>query len=226
MMRQIRPYKMFTLLREPPVERIANVVIPSRRGFGGTSILETFLIITGARIVDARKIFEFGTFLGSNTYNMALNTRDDVTIFTLDLDDHSREDLNQHPEDASLTNLHLASSSLDFAGAPVEKKIKCLTGDSTRFDFSPWKQSIDLSFIDGGHDLVTVRSDSENAFEMAIVGKPSCIFWHDYHNIQYPELTDFLDELGSERNIFHIAETMLCVWFNDPTQSILPQLLS
>jgi len=226
MMRQIRPYKMFTLLREPPTERIANVVIPSRRGFGGTSILETFLIITGARIVEARNIFEFGTFLGSNTYNMALNTREDARIFTLDLDDHSRTDLDQHPEDASLTNLHLASGSLDFSGTPVENKIECLTGDSTRFDFSPWKESIDLSFIDGGHDLATVKSDSQNAFEMAIVGKLSCILWHDYKNIQYPDLTNFLDELASERNIFHIAETMLCVWFNDPTQSILPQLLS
>ena len=182
MMRQIRPYKMFTLLREPPTERIANVVIPSRRGFGGTSILETFLIITGARIVEARNIFEFGTFLGSNTYNMALNTREDARIFTLDLDDHSRTDLDQHPEDASLTNLHLASGSLDFSRTPVENKIECLTGDSTRFDFSPWKESIDLSFIDGGHDLATVKSDSQNAFEMAIVGKLSCIFWHDYKN--------------------------------------------
>jgi hypothetical protein len=34
---------------------------------------------------------------------------------------------------------------------------------------------VDFSFIDGGDDLSTVTSDTENAFEMAAVEKLSCI---------------------------------------------------
>lgn len=66
-MRHIRPYKIFTLIDEPPRDRIVKIVIPSRRGVGGTSLLETLLIIAAIRIADARRVFEFGTFLGSNT---------------------------------------------------------------------------------------------------------------------------------------------------------------
>ena len=83
-MRHIRPYKIFTLLEAPVPERIANVMLPRRRGSGGTSLLETMLIIAATRIVDARRVFEIGTFLGSNTLNMALNLPDDGQVFTLE----------------------------------------------------------------------------------------------------------------------------------------------
>jgi hypothetical protein len=68
-MHEIRPYKLFTLIEAPPSERIAHVQIPPRRGAGGVSLLETFLIVAATQIVTARRIFEFGTFLGSTTLN-------------------------------------------------------------------------------------------------------------------------------------------------------------
>jgi hypothetical protein len=226
-MHHIRPYKIFTLIDAPPSERLVNVTLPSRRGTGGTSLLETFLIIAGARVVNARRLFEFGTFLGINTLNMALNTPEDANIFTLDLDEQHAADARQLPEDAPLTQLHLASqSSLDFTLSPVASKISTLIGNSTTFDYSAWKGSIDFSFIDGGHDFETVKSDTENALEMAAKETRSCIMWHDYRNWEYPSLTAYLDDLSKEREIFHVQDTTLCVWFNDPGASILPRLLS
>jgi hypothetical protein len=226
-MRHIRPYKIFTLLEAPASERIVNVALPSRRGNGGTSLLETMLIIAATRIVNARQVFEIGTFLGGNTLNMALNLPDDARIFTLDLDEQHAVDVKQLPEDAPLTRLHLASqSSLDFAGTPVAGKISRLVGNSTTFDFSGWRNSVDLSFIDGGHDFATVKSDTENAFEMASIERPSCILWHDYHSWEYPALTCYLDDLAKERKIFHVEDTTLCAWFNDPNGSIVPRLMS
>jgi hypothetical protein len=62
-MQHIRPYKIFTLIEASPTERLLSLPIPSRRGTGGTSLLETFLILAGMRVVEARRIFEFGTFL-------------------------------------------------------------------------------------------------------------------------------------------------------------------
>jgi hypothetical protein len=225
-MHHIRPYKIFTLIESCPIERIVNVPLPSRRGLGGTSLLETFLILAGIRVVDAQRVFEFGTFLGINTLNMALNTREDARIFTLDLDETHTADANQLDTDAPLTQMHLASqSSLDFAGTPVAEKIVTLFGDSTTFDFSSFKGSVDFSFIDGGHDFSTVKQDTENALEMAAKETPSAIMWHDYRRLEYPELTGYLDDLAQEWDLFHVEDTTLCVWFNDPSGSILPRLV-
>lgn len=215
-MHHIRPYKIFTLLDAPPAGRIVSLPIPSRRAAGGTTLLESFLILAAARIVNARRLFEFGTFLGSNTLNMALNSPDDSEIFTLDLDEHSVPGLSQLPEDFQLTESHLVHrSALDFAGTSVERKIKVLTGNSAQFDFSPYRDSIDFAFIDGGHDFPTVKSDSENALKMAAKDRPSCIVWHDYRNWIYPELTCYLECLRQEHEMFHVEDTMLCIWFND-----------
>jgi hypothetical protein len=226
-MHHIRPYKLFTLIDAPPSERAISVTLPSRRGVGGTSILETALIIAAMRIVGARRVFEIGTFLGSNTLNMAINLPDDAEIFTLDLDEKLAAVTQQLPEDAPLTKLHLAAqSSLDFSGDPkLARKVSSLIGNSTMFDFSAWKRSIDFMFIDGGHDFLAVKSDTENALEIISTARPSCIAWHDYRSWEYPALTCYLDGLSKELEIFHIEDTMLCVWFNDPSNSILPRLV-
>ena len=221
-MHHIRPYKIFALIDAPPAERLATVAIPSRRAAGGTSLLETFLLMAAIRIIDARRIFEFGTFLGSNTLNLALNSPADAEILTLDLDENS--ELPPHAADVPLAQLRM-NASLDFAGTPVARKIRALTGNSQSFDFSAWQGIVDLLFIDGGHDLPTLTSDTENSFRMATRGKSSCILWHDYRNLDYPELTAYLDDLSGDQDIFHVEDTMLCAWFNDPAGTILPRLL-
>ena len=120
----LRPYRIFTLFDPPPMERIAKVPIPSRRGAGGISLLETLLMITAAHIVEAKRVFEIGTFLGGTTLSLALNIPEDGEIFTLDLDESHAREVNQDPADAPLTSIHLDSRlSLDFSGSPVAKKI-------------------------------------------------------------------------------------------------------
>ena len=225
MMHHIRPYKIFTLIDSPPGQRIVNVTIPSRRGTGGTSLLETLLIITGSRIVEAHRAFDIGTYLGSNTFNLALNMPADAEIFTLDLDEQAAAEMEQHPADAPLTQTHLAVRDLDFVGSPVAERIRTLAGNSMTFDFSSWKQAIDFVFIDGGHDFLTVKADTENALAMAAREKPSCIMWHDYRNVEYRDLTNYLEGLSERLEIFHVEDTMLCAWFNDPSGSIVPRLL-
>ena len=176
------------------------------------------LIVAALRVVGARKIFEFGTFMGANTLNMAMNTPPDAKIFTLDLGEECETE--QHSSDAPLSRAHLASKTmLDFHGSAVEGKIKTLSGNSQSYDFSSWKGSMDFIFIDGGHDLATLSADTGNAFEMA--GNPSCTMWHDYGNREYPELTRYLDRIAVDREIFHIEDTMLCAWFND-SERLLP----
>jgi hypothetical protein len=226
-MHSIRPYKLFTLLDPSDSDRTGHVAIPARRAAGSLMLLETFALITAARIVAARRVFEIGTFHGATTLNLALNIPEDGRIYTLDLDARAAGGLSQLPDDARLTEEHLAvSEKLDFHGTPVARKIKTLTANSLQFDFSPWKESIDLAFIDGGHDVNTASSDTQNALMMISRTRPSCVLWHDYHNPKYPELTRYLDELGGQIDLFHIEDTMLCLYFNDPSGEIRAHLLS
>lgn len=168
-------------------------------------------MISLLRHVKARRVFEFGTFMGGNTLNMALNTPGSAEIFTLDLSEESLSGLDQHPSDAPFTKMHFESrAALDFAGSPVEEKITTLTGNSLTFDFTPWKDSVDFIFIDGGHDLETVESDTRNALQMVVRNKPACIVWHDYRNSDYPELSTYLDRVSESLGISHVEDTMLC----------------
>ena len=152
--------------------------------------------------------------------NLALNIPEDGHVFTLDLDEASARQLDRHPADAPLTNIHLASHT-DFEGSSVASQITQLRGNSVAFDYSPWAGSIDLVFVDGGHDLTTVEADTEASFCLVANNRPSCVLWHDYRNADYPDLTSYLDQLASTRPLFHIEDTMLCTWFNDPIGSRL-----
>jgi hypothetical protein len=221
-MYHIRPNKIFTLVDTPPAQRVIQVQLPPRRGAGGVTLLETCLLIAASQIVRGHRVFEFGTFLGSTTLNLALNIPDDGQVLTLDLDQCSVNEVEQHPADAPLTQTHLNTRSLDFVGSSVAHKITALEGNSITFDFSPWKDSIDLVFIDGGHDRATVESDTENALKMVAKKKESCILWHDYCRAEYDNLSTYLDMLPQRLQLFHIEDTALCVWFNDPNNVICP----
>jgi hypothetical protein len=176
---------------------------------GTPSLLENFLLIAAARSVRAKQIFEFGTCLGATTLNLLMNT--DAKVFTLDLGAPIE---NQHPDDAVLTEIHLRGAR-DYSGTPYESRVEELTGDSTKFDYSSFVDSIDFVFVDGGHDFDTVKSDTENAFRMVRKNSPACIAWHDYGVPRYSDLTSYLDQFSTERNLFHVGDTMLCFSFSN-----------
>jgi hypothetical protein len=107
-MHSFRPYILFTLLDPSDSDRTGHVTIPARRAAGSLMLLETFALITADRIVAARRFFEIGTFHGAITLNLALNIPEDGKIFTLDLDARADSGLSQLPDDAPLTEEHLA----------------------------------------------------------------------------------------------------------------------
>jgi len=225
-MHHIRPYQLFTQIEGGDRDNTVRIPMPKRRGTGGLSLLETFSLVAAAKLVDAQRIFEIGTYLGTTTLNLALNVGEDSEILTLDLDEEQATSANQHPGDSELTRTHLGSqNTLDFLDSPVSRRVKTLTGDSKKFDFSPWRACVDLVFIDGGHDFATVKSDTENAFELIRTDSRSCILWHDYRNPEYRDLTYYLEELSQHLEIFHIEDTMLCAWFNNVSLGISSGML-
>jgi hypothetical protein len=213
-MRHIRPYQIFTLLDAGPSERLAHVKIPNRRDLW---LLETFILVTALRLVNAMRIFEFGTYFGSTTLNLALNSPASAEVFTFDLPKADALAATKNRPDFRVAGERLDHPQPDFTGFKEAEKIKTLLGNSRNFDFSPFGNSMDMVFIDGGHDYETVKSDTSNALTMLKTDAPGCIFWHDYQNVECEENTNFLNDLQTDLSLFHVQETMLCGWFNDPS---------
>jgi Methyltransferase domain len=196
-------------------DRLASIMLPRGRAFGNDYFLETILLVAAAKIVDAKRVFEFGTYHGTSSFNLALNLPADGEVYTLDLPDTSAI---LHAADLQYAEEHLALSAgqMDYVGSDVEYKIKRLAGNSREFDFSPFHSSMDLVFIDAGHDLETAVADTKVAFGMARQ-EDSCILWHDYRHPDYPELTQYLEHLADSMGplgLVHIAGTMYCCWFS------------
>jgi len=72
-----------------------------------------------------------------------------------------------------------------------------------------------MVYVDGGHDLRTLKIDTKNAFKMLSPNSLSCIAWHDYNNTNYPHLTKYIDDISTKYDIYHIEETMVCFYLNN-----------
>jgi predicted O-methyltransferase YrrM len=214
--RPIRPWQLFAALRADVDDRTIQVSVPLHHGAGGLTLLETTVLLCAARIVEARRIFEFGTFRGSTTLNFALNVPEDGAVFTFDLDAQSASELEQEAADVPITKLHFDQERLDFERSRHAGKVTQLFGNSRHYDFSPWYGTMDFVFIDGGHDVATAAADSENALKLIRRDKPSAILWHDYRNADYGPLGGYLESLSRKIEMHHIEDTMLCVHFSDP----------
>lgn len=204
-MQHVRPHQVLELVNSRSYyDRLVTVVLPDRWSM---STIETAIILALAKYVQPKRHFEFGTYLGVTTITIAANLPE-VIIETIDLDDRSFQDVDQHPNDQRLSEHRLLSDGqIAFVHTPFEERIHRLFGDSNTYDFSPYRGQMQMVHIDGGHDLRTVRSDTENAFEMLDTSCLGCVVWHDYGNVQYPELTQYLDDLALEYSMTHVEET-------------------
>lgn len=131
-------------------------------------------------ILQPARVFEIGTHIGTSTRTIASQAPEDVEIFTLDL-----------PPDAgvtsAMTDAQLIRESRTrlgelFLGTRWESAITQLFGDSIAFDFTPYRESIDLVYVDGSHSPAYVESDSRNAFRVVKPG--GVIVWDDYGSMR------------------------------------------
>jgi len=197
-MKHIRPHHVFALV--PAGEERVTLELP-RRFAGEPLMLEKALLLALLRISRARRIFEFGTYLGSTTAMLSANAPE-AELFTLDLP-AGKLGSSAVEEDKKL------SSSRD-AVRKFDGRVTALQCDSNEFDPADLGE-FDFLWIDGGHDERTVRSDTENAYRMRRPGERSVIAWHDYRNPKYPELTRYLDGLSTTRPLLFVEETLMVV---------------
>ncbi len=211
---RIRPHQLFNLVQTSSYEaRLVKIVLPDQRA---PIMLDTAVLLALAKLVTPRIYFEFGTYLGVQLLNVIANLPLSARAYTLDLDDTSAGKAKQHENDRPLTLEHLKSQDkLAFAHSSYESQVTRLYGDSNTFDFSPFVRRVDMIFVDGGHDLRTLRSDTENSFRMLSDDHVACIAWHDYGNSIYPHLKQYIDGISETRDMFFVEESMVAFCFEN-----------
>lgn len=152
------------------------------------SPLECAALAALIRKTNARKIFEFGTYKGVSTTQLALNIGNDGQVYTLDLPE-------DHPA-YSLDILKEAERQIAAEGgkgillpAELRNRVTFLRSDSATFDTRPYLNSMDLIFVDGAHSYDYVKNDTEKGWEMLRPG--GIIAWHDC-NPNHPDVVRFL----------------------------------
>lgn len=181
-----RAYRYHAGLRPPattPWELLASdapaTLVVGQNGLFAASEA-SFMLMQLAAMLRPERIFEIGTNQGRTTALLAMNTPDTTRIFTLDLspDASAPDDVT----DRHLVELARQDLGSAFRGTSWEPRITQLLGDSTRFDFTPWHDSVDLVIVDASHSLPYVISDTQNAIRMIRPG--GVIVWDDYESMR------------------------------------------
>lgn len=145
---------------------------------GNVSPFELTVLALVARGRRPRRIFEIGTFDGRSTCTLAANAPEDARLFTLDLPEEMADATRYPIGDGERAMVCKSESGARFKGTVFARRIHQLHGDSGTFDFSPYRGTMDLVFVDGSHEYEYVRNDSLNALSMAAPG--GIILWHDF----------------------------------------------
>ena len=165
-----------------------------------------------------RRIFEIGTYKGSSTLLMAMNTPPQTEIFTLDLDPSERD---THRHGLGVGGFPSFTVGLAYQGTPFTEKIRQLFGNSVAYDYDPFRGTIDLVLIDADHSYDFVKTDTENAFTLLRPG--GIIIWDDYSwDERHPEcsgVTRSLNELSESRPCYQIAGTRFALYVSKQAES-------
>ncbi len=143
--------------------------------------IELYVLCMLAKGINAKKIFEIGTFRGETISNISYNISNDAEIYVLDNRDEFGEYIKEDKRVSSMT--------------------KMFSSNSLTFDFSQFFNKIDMMFVDGGTSYKCVLSDSENAVKCVKDG--GFIVWHDFFGINkaYLGLTTAVFEIARRHNL-------------------------
>ncbi len=162
--------------------------------------LDEQVLLCIARAIGARQIFEIGTFDGGTTGLLATVVPHDGTVTTLDLPEH---DFDNTQSPGGFTG---AMVGCRFRDSPEADRIVQLRGNSATFDFSPWRSSCDLVFVDAAHDYQNGVRDSRTALMLARPG--GYVLWDDLAPYWW-DLVDAVVEVGRPRGLRKVRDTNL-----------------
>lgn len=181
--------------------------------FAAASVLERVVLAALVKRLKATYIFEIGTFRGITALAMASNAPEGSILYTLDLPPEltATEVAEQHYTGSSNSGFHLmaASGAQRNVGLMLQNyqgncQIKQLFGDSAEMDFTPYRELIDLFFVDGCHDYEMAKQDTLTAWNCLRPG--GTVAWHDY---LWPSVQEAIRDSKLEVPISYVADTSI-----------------
>jgi len=192
-----------------PEASVSFVMLPppevTRDDFMASPVSQLAVLAYVCCAVNPKRIFEFGTYIGSATRVMAMNTSASIT--TLDLDAESRSNL--------FGKEFLYTSGSSFLGTLEADRIEQCFGDTRAFDYAPYLGRMDLVFVDANHTYPFVKNDSEWAIKL--VHESGIIVWDDYiFTDEHPEcsgVAEYLNECSKIFPCYQIQGSRLAIGF-------------
>ena len=175
------------LLEEMPAGLSVQVFYPPKISFS-INLFEALALGSLTRLSAAQHAFEFGTYRGISSSQIALNLAPNGKLLTLDLP-AKHPDLKfklKEPDE-----IRIAGESIKGDVIPQEllSRVEFLHGDSALFDEKPYEGAMDLVFVDGAHTFEYVRNDSVKGWRMLRPG--GFMVWHDCR-AQTPDVVKYL----------------------------------
>tara|TARA_B100000214_G_scaffold348956_1_gene301435 strand:+ start:833 stop:1648 length:816 start_codon:yes stop_codon:yes gene_type:complete len=219
----IKPKVLFSKIEFAfPEPTDMKLQVPSS-GIGSITLLEASALVSLLRLTSPKRIFEFGTFLGYSTALFVRNAPNQSAVYSIDLGDevdqytdagsYSRQDLVTDDEKNDNYLRYVQGTRgphyLRTLSEVEEERLHLLHGDSRKLDTAAnaLEGTVDFVFVDGGHDMETIVSDTRKAEEM--IGKSGVIVWHDFASGIHSDVTDFLKTYANTHVVLHVQHTML-----------------
>lgn len=221
-LKSIRPKVILEMLEEQfPDENIsANFLIPSSK-IGSLRLIESALLVSLVKMLDAKVMFEFGTFMGATSVLLASNSHHNSKVYTLDISEEELAKLNEKDSrDSEIRDNFLRDVRIEKSAQCILKTDKLTQNKIVQLlqnshHFSPREHKLvsicDIIFIDGGHDTETVTVDTNNALDMR--SDKGAIIWHDYNSPFYDDVTKLLNSHHLKNEILFIEDTQMAIYW-------------
>lgn len=166
---------------------------------GNVTDRELVVLASLVRRSRAKSIFEFGTFDGRTTRNLAANAPADGSVWTIDLPEASMSGLTVPIHSHEQKYVVKPRSGERYRDTPEEGRIVQLYGDSGTYDFLKLFGQFDFVFVDASHAYKYVINDSLIALKL-LRPEGGTIAWHDYG--RWDGVTRALNDLQSRHPNF------------------------
>ena len=194
-----------TRLLFPPIE------------IGSITLVDQIVLLALMDICAAKTILEIGTFQGYTTRMFLENCSSASKVISVDLPrvddiDHENFDKDLILSDGDYNDRYLTSLR-DLKGEIYLKdldqsyfnRLLLVKQNSTTIDYKTLYGDIDFAFIDGGHDINTVRMDTQRVRNAVKLG---VIVWHDFSSNIHSGVTHFLENENENSSIFHVTGSL------------------
>lgn len=198
----------------PPTRVVPQTPAEVARRFGAqdtsralcrfTPVGDTHVVLALVAALCPVRVLEIGTADGAMTANLTAWTPPGAVVFTLGLADAPAAG-GAAEQAAEVPTRDAFGRHADHFGQA--HKVFFVTANSRTYDFGRFGP-LDFVFVDGGHDLDTVLSDSRKGY--AALRPGGCMAWHDYgSSVPWVRVTEAVGRVGFAEPVFHVTGTQV-----------------